>query len=165
MLAYFCCFLSRRKFNGFTFASCSLAVIMFAPVIFLDIDMMSLAFGVALSALLLIEWVRIFCRHYELNDHISEFFKEFTDERDEYRGIAVTHLYLLIGCALPVWASVALSLLPSGRGCFMTVPSELKGNTIKRILSHLGWVVVGVGDSMVSLKVRYLHFLSNSRIS
>jgi hypothetical protein len=147
---------------------CSLAVAMFAPVIILDIEMMSLAFGVALCALLLLEWARLFCRRHALLDAASAFFEAFIDARDACRGMAVTHLYLLAGCALPVWVALAMSVSVSvsvsaapdstagdataGDGAAAAAGSLCAGGgggAVDALLPHLGWIVVGIGDSFV----------------
>lgn len=54
---------------------------MFAPAIHIDIEMISLSFGVALSALLLMEWLRLFCRRHGVIDAVTTFFDQFIDER------------------------------------------------------------------------------------
>jgi hypothetical protein len=83
----------------------SLSVAMFSPVIVLDIQFMSLAFGVALCGLLCIEYyrfdelklcdkhcfmfvycfryvgIRFFCSFYGIKDEITAYFTPFLDDR------------------------------------------------------------------------------------
>lgn len=115
---------------------------LFAPVIMLDIELISLAFGVALCALLLIEWVRLFCRSHHIVDVVTDFFDQFIDERDVCRGMAVTHIYLLVGCALPVWVAMVLNKRNK---------NGTSGATVDLLLPHLGWIVIGIGDSFVRM--------------
>ena len=54
--------------------------------------------------------------------------------RDKVRGIAVTHLYLLVGCAIPVWCVLVTGI----SDC---------------VLPHFGWLTIGIGDSFVILLI------------
>ena len=58
--------------------------------------------AVALALLLLLECVRY---HDVLGGHrIGQFMHRFTDQRESGPGCIIrTHLYLLAGCALPLW--------------------------------------------------------------
>jgi hypothetical protein len=95
---------------------------------------LSLAYGVALAALLLLEYARM-SRHgpLPLGQAIHKFYAHFLDDRD-MGHLVVTHLYLLLGCAFPLWLS---HLVPAGKG----------GNPL---LPYAGVFVLGIGDSMVS---------------
>eukprot|EP00667_Euglena_gracilis_P012008 EG_transcript_12292 len=79
-----------------------LAVAMFAPGIVLEPEFMGLAFAVALAAMLLVE-----CGRYNglpAAPAVDRFMRRFTDERESGPGqIIRTHLYLLVGCAMPLW--------------------------------------------------------------
>jgi hypothetical protein len=55
--------------------------------------------------------------------------------RDRGKVIALTHIELLVGCAIPVWIWAHLQSSPER-------PSL-------RLLPHLGWITVGIGDSAV----------------
>jgi dolichol kinase len=88
------------------------AVLLFFPAIILDIQFLKLALAVAFSFLLVAEYMRL-VRVPPFGIHIHDFMVAYVDEKD--RGVLVmTHLYLLLGCAIPVWvrdisASVALA--------------------------------------------------------
>ena len=134
---------------------------------------MSLSFGVAFCILLLVEWFRLVCHSYELSQAVNHFFDQFIDDRyahillsltkdrnflmylnrDTSRGIAVTHLYLLLGCAAPVWATVYYCALEETMDTKYSARSTSFENIdlgILLILPHLGWIIIGVGDSFVS---------------
>ncbi|RKP04034.1 hypothetical protein CXG81DRAFT_8771 [Caulochytrium protostelioides] len=78
---------------------------------------MHLAFSVALSALLCIEYVRFF-RLWPFGPAIERFTSQFLDSKDT-GPFLTSHLYLLVGCALPVWLeSVANgAVMPTLAGC------------------------------------------------
>lgn len=82
-----------------------LAVVMFSPGYILEPNYLQLAFGVALAALIAIEYVRLF-QLAILGPPFQAFFGAFSDERDS-GPLIMSHLYLLIGCALPVWLACA----------------------------------------------------------
>jgi dolichol kinase len=62
---------------------------------------MRLSFGVALAVLLVVEYVRI-ARVPPLGRAAHAYLRSYTDSRDEGTAI-LTHVYLLLGCALPLW--------------------------------------------------------------
>lgn len=87
-----------------------LALIMFAPAIKYAPDFLSLAFGIATAILLGIEYIRA-CRVPPLGSFLNAFMRAYTDSRDE--GIFIlTHIYLLLGCAVPVWVSSSEGIAP-----------------------------------------------------
>jgi dolichol kinase len=80
-----------------------LALLMFAPALILEHDFTALSFGIATAFMLWLEYVRV-CRVPPCGAFIHAFVRNFTDCRDQ--GVFVlTHLYLLLGCAVPVWVS------------------------------------------------------------
>ncbi|KAG0269139.1 hypothetical protein DFQ27_004712 [Actinomortierella ambigua] len=86
---------NRRKFYH------ALAVIMFTPGFLFDKPFMHLAFSVAVASMVFLEYIRYFAV-YPIGKEIHLFLVGFLDDRD--RGpIILSHLYLLIGCAAPVW--------------------------------------------------------------
>ena len=78
-----------------------LALAMFAPAVLLAPDFMRLSFGLALAVLLVVEYVRI-ARVPPLGRTAHAYLRSYTDSRDEGTAI-LTHVYLLLGCALPLW--------------------------------------------------------------
>lgn len=73
--------------------------------------------------------------------------------RDCNNLIALTHIELLLGCAIPVWIWCYLRSSPE----IDLFPSSLK------LLPHLGWVTVGIGDSMVQiLSIIQFYFMLGS---
>ncbi|KAJ3066867.1 hypothetical protein HDU98_009888 [Podochytrium sp. JEL0797] len=78
-----------------------LAIVMFVPGYLVDNKIMRLSFSVALSALILIEYIRVFTV-WPFGHNISVFLRNFLDNKD--RGVFIlSHFYLLLGCALTVY--------------------------------------------------------------
>ncbi|KAI8611966.1 hypothetical protein BC830DRAFT_1138899 [Chytriomyces sp. MP71] len=79
----------------------ALVVAMFVPGYLIDPDLMHLSFSVAFSVLILTEYIRVF-RVWPIGHHVHAFLRGFLDSKDQ--GIVIlSHIYLLVGCALPVW--------------------------------------------------------------
>ncbi|KAI9332127.1 hypothetical protein DFJ73DRAFT_855980 [Zopfochytrium polystomum] len=107
----------------------AMAVLMFVPGYILDAELMHLAFSVSISALIMIEYVRAF-RVWPVGAEIHSFLQQFVDKWDQ-GPVVLSHLYLLLGCALPVW----LNRIPD-----------------KTFRAGLGGIIVlGIGDSMASI--------------
>lgn len=78
-----------------------LAVAMFMPAVLLEYDMMYLSFGVAVTILAVLEFARI-VRLPPVGHRLHAYMARYADDREV--GVAIrTHIYLLLGCALPVW--------------------------------------------------------------
>jgi dolichol kinase len=103
-----------------------LVVLMLDPASLFDAPMLSLSYGVALSVFFLVECVRALALP-PFGGTIAEFMRSFIDYREAGRVI-LTHSYLLLGCALPLW------LAPSSNA-----PSPLVMNA--------GVLALGVGDA------------------
>jgi dolichol kinase len=91
--------------------------------------------SLATSLFLLAEIIR----HYQIppfGPSLQQFFSLFTDERDIRGPLVVSHIFLLVGCALPVWLSLYGSTLPSN-----ALPIE----------GFSGVLCLGCGDAMVSI--------------
>lgn len=134
--------LSRKLFH-------TLAITMFVPVICWYTEFALLAFGVGVCGLLLAEYVRNAPALLPGPSRaISRYYGIFIDHRDVKRGLVLTHIYLLLGIALPVWLWAVLSGMQerwfetSGRIDYTQSDPRLK------LLKHLGWITVGAGDAM-----------------
>lgn len=78
----------------------ALAVLLFLPGVLLEQQLMRLAFAVAISLFLTLEYLRI-ARAPLLARPLGAFLARYTDARDA-GPLITTHIYLLLGCALPV---------------------------------------------------------------
>ncbi|KAJ4423527.1 dolichol kinase [Gnomoniopsis sp. IMI 355080] len=129
---------TRRKVFHFMMVS------MFLPAIFIDPAWCSLALTIVLAIFLLLDMLRA-SQLPPLSTPIKLFLQPYVDGRDYQGPVVVSHIFLLIGCAIPLWLSLA-SLPRSGTGC-------LRGWEIPtRELSMVSGVVcVGLGDAAASL--------------
>lgn len=111
---------SRRKyFHG-------LAMLLFIPGFFIESRFLYIGLAVGLAALFLFEFIRIF-EIAPFHSYINGYMISFIDEKDS--GIAILgHIYLLLGCSLPIWLST-------------TGPAS----------SLCGILVLGVGDTAASV--------------
>ncbi|KNC87295.1 hypothetical protein SARC_00576 [Sphaeroforma arctica JP610] len=75
-------------------------------------EFMRLAFAVAVSAFVLLEYLRI-ARVWPLGEDLQDFLTKFTDERDS-GPVILTHLYLLVGIALPLWLTSSMQSIGIG---------------------------------------------------
>ncbi|CAG8552799.1 4372_t:CDS:10 [Gigaspora margarita] len=89
-------------------------------------EFMHLAFSVALSAFIFLEYLRYFAV-YPLGKNIHIFLSEFLDNRDSGPCI-LSHLYLLVGCAACIW---------------------MQGTSVLANIS--GILTLGLGDAMASI--------------
>lgn len=109
----------------------ALAVAMFIPGIAIDPAFTHLAFSVAFAAFTFVEYVRYFAL-WPFGRSIHLFLNEFIDHKDSGTAI-LSHFYLLAGSACPLW---------------------FEGSS--RLLSLLGVLFLGIGDSMASIVGRKL---------
>lgn len=129
---------TRRKVFHFMMVS------MFLPAIFVDPAWCSLALTIVLAIFLLLDMLRA-SQLPPLSTPIKLFLQPYVDGRDYQGPVVVSHIFLLIGCAIPLWLSLA-SLPRTGTGCSRgwEVPT--------RELSMVSGVVcVGLGDAAASL--------------
>ncbi|EPY49806.1 dolichol kinase [Schizosaccharomyces cryophilus OY26] len=110
----------------------ALIVFMFLPTYCTDPYFVHLAFSGVLFLFLFIEGIRVL-RLEPFGEMIHKFLWQYTDNRDHRGPLIISHIYLLIGCAIPVWFSHAL------RG--PVASAELL----------VGVLCLGCGDSMASI--------------
>lgn len=129
---------TRRKVFHFMMVS------MFLPAIFIDPTWCSLALAVVLAVFLLLDMLRA-SQLPPLSTPIRNFLQPYVDGRDYQGPVVVSHIFLLIGCAIPLWLS--LSSLPR------TGVGHVKGWEVPtRELSMVSGVIcVGLGDAAASL--------------
>lgn len=129
---------TRRKVFHF------MMVAMFLPAIYVDPGWCALALAIVLAIFLLLDLLRA-SQLPPLSKPITNFLHPYTDGRDHCGPVVISHIFLLIGCAIPLWLSLA-SLPRTGtdyrRG--WEIPT--------RDLSMVAGVVcVGLGDAAASL--------------
>lgn len=66
--------------------------------------------------------------------------------------MALTHIELLLGCAVPVWlwCAILVNIPPTAAAGILEDNVIASHLGMLRFLPHIGWITVGVGDAMVS---------------
>ena len=128
------------------------AMLLFTPIVWLDPDMMALSYAIAISLLIVVEMVRGWIVREGDGDETlynsdfatswNRFYMAFLDEKDSAAakgGLAVTHIALIMGCAISLWVNQLLQQMPM---------SSSSDDKFLAQLPFLGLVVLGVGDSV-----------------
>ncbi|KAK4127534.1 hypothetical protein N657DRAFT_661632 [Parathielavia appendiculata] len=141
---------TRRKVFHF------MMVAMFLPTTYVDPCYVALALALVLAIFLLLDLLRA-SQLPPLSRPIARFLTPYVDGRDLRGPVVISHIFLLIGCAIPLWLSLAS--LPRG-----SVSSLEKGEREESAGWMRGWevptrevamvsgvVCVGLGDAAASL--------------
>jgi dolichol kinase len=129
----------RKVFHG-------TVVAMFLPTIFVDPCFCSLAMALVLAVFLLLEIIRA-GQVPPLGNAIGRFVAPYVDGRDLRGPVVVSHIFLLIGCAVPLWFSLA-SMPRAGDSSWGDW--ELADGR-RETAMIAGVVCVGMGDAAASL--------------
>ncbi|CAG9859146.1 unnamed protein product [Phyllotreta striolata] len=129
-------FYARKASTGHRKIFHFLAVIVYVPGLIYRCSFLYLASGVVLGIILALEIIRNL-RIPPLGVHLQDGFVVFSDEKDREQ-LAVTPIYLLTGCSLPMW------IHPH--------PCDLTDSATFDLLPLLsGLMSIGVGDTMASI--------------
>lgn len=129
----------------------ALALALFVPAAAWQLPLLQLGLAAATALFLLLEVLRA-CEVAPLAAPLSAFLARFLDSRDG-GTLVLTHLYLLLGCALPLWLSDAMMPTPSAAA----PPREARaaaGSSQGVALGaapYAGLVVLGMGDAVASV--------------
>ncbi|KAF2441029.1 hypothetical protein P171DRAFT_393849 [Karstenula rhodostoma CBS 690.94] len=127
----------RKVFHG-------MMVAMLLPTIFIDPCFVALALALVLAIFLLLDLIRA-SQLPPLSGPIATFLTPYVDGRDLRGPVVVSHIFLLIGCAIPLWLSLA-GVDRKGEEPWVGWDVE------KRDVSMVAGVVcVGMGDAAASL--------------
>ncbi len=127
----------RKVFHG-------MMVVMFLPSIIVDPPFAAFALSLALAVFLLLDLFRA-SQLPPLSRPLTHFLAPYVDGRDHRGPIIVSHIFLLIGCAIPLWLSLA-AVDRVGR------PPWHGWEVSTRDLSMVSGVIcVGMGDAAASL--------------
>ncbi|KXT01136.1 hypothetical protein AC578_10892 [Pseudocercospora eumusae] len=129
----------RKVFHG-------VMVAMFIPTAFVDPCFCALALALVLAIFLILEVIRA-GQVPPIGNAIGRFVAPYVDGRDLRGPVVVSHIFLLIGCAVPLWFSLA-SIQRAG-----DVPWrdwELADNK-REVAMVSGVICVGMGDAAASL--------------
>ncbi|KAF4582137.1 phosphatidate cytidylyltransferase [Ophiocordyceps camponoti-floridani] len=131
---------TRRKVFHF------MMVGMFLPATYVDPAFAALALALMLALFLMLDLVRA-SQLPPLSKPIASFLAPYVDGRDFRGSVVVSHIFLLIGCAIPLW--LALATVPRTT----TAPTCRAGweVTTREVSMVSGVVCVGLGDAAASL--------------
>ncbi|MCJ1417216.1 hypothetical protein MMC32_003558 [Xylographa parallela] len=127
----------RKVFHG-------MMVVMFLPTVFLDPPFTALAFALILAIFLLLDLFRA-SQLPPVSKPLTYFLAPYVDGRDHRGPIIVSHIFLLIGCAIPTWLSLAATTRTG------TDPFEGWDVATRDLSMVTGIVCVGMGDAVASL--------------
>ncbi|MCJ1368069.1 hypothetical protein MMC16_007208 [Acarospora aff. strigata] len=127
----------RKVFHG-------MMVAMFLPATFVDPTFVSLALALILAIFLLLDLFRA-SQLPPLSKPLTHFLAPYVDGRDHRGPVVVSHIFLLIGCAIPLWLSLA--------GIERTGQAPWQGWEVSRreVSMVSGVICVGLGDAAASL--------------
>jgi dolichol kinase len=120
-----------------------IALLLFAPITWLDPDMMALSYAIAIALLMVIEIIRCYSFGLEKGSSVlsflNAFYATFLDEKDSNAaegGLTITHITLILGTAIPLWMYQMI----------MNLSGENKVPIF--FLPYVGVLALGVGDSV-----------------
>lgn len=128
----------RKVFHG-------MMVVMFLPSILVDPCFSALALILVLAIFLLLD----LCRASQLpplSRPLTNFLAPYVDGRDHRGPVIISHIFLLIGCAIPLWLSLAAAPRTTGNS-----PWEGWETPTRDLGMISGVVCVGMGDAAASL--------------
>ncbi|KAF9874821.1 phosphatidate cytidylyltransferase [Colletotrichum karsti] len=129
---------TRRKVFHF------MMVGMFLPATYVDPVFASLALILVLAIFLILDLLRA-SQLPPLSKPIAAFLTPYVDGRDHKGPVVISHIFLLIGCAIPLWLSLAtLPRTGSGYLSGWEVPT-------REVSMVAGVICVGLGDAAASL--------------
>eukprot|EP01112_Ceratiomyxa_fruticulosa_P004299 TRINITY_DN1477_c1_g1_i4.p1 TRINITY_DN1477_c1_g1~~TRINITY_DN1477_c1_g1_i4.p1 ORF type:complete len:657 (+),score=109.09 TRINITY_DN1477_c1_g1_i4:178-2148(+) len=112
-----------------------LAIVLFLPGLVMDPVFMALAFMVATCLFILVELLK-YGRVPPISTPVVNFMGRFLDAKDQ-GVLTLTHIYLLIGCAAPLWLSLLRGNM-SHEGDF------------QNLAPYAGILIIGVGDTLAA---------------
>jgi dolichol kinase len=129
---------TRRKVFHF------MMVAMLLPATYVDPTFAALALSLMLAIFLLLDLFRA-SQLPPLSKSLAYFLTPYVDGRDLKGPVVISHIFLLIGCAIPLWLSLA-SLPRIGKGYLegWEVPT-------REVSMVSGVICVGMGDAAASL--------------
>jgi dolichol kinase len=127
----------RKGFHG-------VMVAMLLPTIFVDPCFFSLALSLILAVFLLLDLFRA-SQLPPVSRPLTNFLAPYVDGRDHRGPVIVSHIFLLIGCAIPLWLSLA------GLGRTGKLPWRDWDVPSRNLSMVSGVICVGMGDAAASL--------------
>lgn len=127
----------RKVFHG-------MMVVMFLPATFVDPAFVALALVLVLAIFLLLDLFRA-SQLPPLSKPLTDFLAPYVDGRDYQGPVIVSHIFLLIGSAIPLWLSLAATDRTG------EAPWEGWDVSWRELSMVSGVICVGMGDAAASL--------------
>lgn len=127
----------RKVFHG-------MMVVMLLPTVFIDPCFTSLALILILAIFLLLDLFRA-SQLPPISKPLTAFLAPYVDGRDHRGPVIVSHVFLLVGCAIPLWLSLA-AVPRSGQDPWAGWDIHARDASMVS-----GVICVGMGDSAASL--------------
>ncbi|GKZ25254.1 hypothetical protein AbraIFM66951_003872 [Aspergillus brasiliensis] len=127
----------RKVFHG-------MMVLMFLPTVYVDPTFCALALSLALSVFLLLDLFRA-SQLPPISRPLTYFLAPYVDGRDHRGPVIVSHIFLLIGCSIPLWLSLA-DISRTGDH-----PWTGWSASTRDVSMVSGIICVGMGDAAASL--------------
>ncbi|KNG81285.1 phosphatidate cytidylyltransferase [Aspergillus nomiae NRRL 13137] len=127
----------RKVFHG-------MMVLMFLPTIYIDPAFCALALALVLSIFLLLDLFRA-SQMPPISRPLTYFLAPYVDGRDHRGPVIISHIFLLIGCSIPLWLSLAD--IPRSEDH----PWGAWNVQFRDVSMVSGVVCVGLGDAAASL--------------
>ena len=127
----------RKVFHG-------MMVLMFLPITYMDPVFCALALILVLASFLLLDVFRA-SQLPPISRPLTHFIAPYTDGRDHRGPVIISHIFLLVGCAIPLWLSLA-DMPRVG-----TPPWKGWDVAFRDVSMVSGVVCVGMGDAAASL--------------
>ncbi|KAL1959717.1 hypothetical protein VTO42DRAFT_1303 [Malbranchea cinnamomea] len=127
----------RKVFHG-------MITMMLLPTVYIDPAFIALALALMLAIFLLLDLFRA-SQLPPISKPLTQFLLPYVDSRDHRGPVIVSHIFLLLGCATPLWLSLAG--LPRA-GSPPWEGWEVLGRNVSMVS---GVVCVGLGDAAASL--------------
>lgn len=132
---------TRRKIFHFTM------VLMLLPTTFIDPLYIAFALSLILAVFLLLDTFRA-CALPPISKPMKYFLAPYIDGRDLRGPVVVSHIFLLVGCAIPLWLSLATMRRDDENPWELAGEIEGKGREVAMLS---GVICVGMGDAFASL--------------
>jgi len=150
----------RKVFHG-------TMVAMLLPTIYFDPPFFSLALAIVLACFCLLDLLRA-SQLPPLSKPLANFLAPFVDGRDNRGPVVISHIFLLVGCAVPLWLSLAAAQLAGDapwRGwdagfvsetAIVAIAGGVKESSglvveVRHVSLLAGVICVGMGDAAASL--------------
>jgi len=116
-----------------------IAVILFGPITWIFPQLMSISYAIATCILIVLESLRS-------DAPLLQFFylAFLDDKKDDGQNVIVSHVFLIVGCAAPLWINQVLSTNEEDNDD--GVSSSSWSHSL--LLAEFGVICIGIGDAM-----------------